>query len=309
MSLRVIYQDILTMEVDALVNSTNPLLVGMSGVDRLVHQAGGEALEAECEALAGTCVLGKSLHTNAYNLPCRYIIHTMCPDWDGGENGEEAILRSCYWTALAEAETLNCMSVAFPLISAGTMGYPVSQALEVAVTAITEYLALYGDLEVYLVLYGEVVRRIARSMMGELDNYIDVTLQKLPPESDDATLEQLLENTGEGFVQTLTGFIDAKGLKDSQVYKRAGVSKGTFNKIINGGTKKPSIETVSALAIALELTYDEAVTLLASAGMTFSYSSKFDIIVSYFLKHGIYDIWRLDEQLLKYGCKSLLGIE
>ena len=163
-------------------------------------------------------------------------------------------------------------------------------------------------MEVYLTLHEGVVTRIANEMFGELDTYISSTYK--PAElSNTADLEYLINHTGEDFVSMLTRIIDKKGLTDAQVYKKAGVSKGTFNKIINGGTKKPSIETVAALAMALELSYDEAVKLLASAGMAFSNSSKFDIIVSYFLKSGDYNIWKLDEQLIKYGYKSLLGIE
>ena len=308
MPLHVIEKDITTLEVDAIVNSTNEYLIGFSGVDNIIHDIGGEELEKECEPLRETCFLGESIYTNAYNLPCKYLIHTITPGWRGGHNGEAAILRSCYRTALEKAVELKCKSVAFPLIAAGSMRYPIVNALEIAITSIREYLSFYSDMDVYLTLYGDVVTMIARSMYGDLDSFVGTTYK--PANKDSVkNLDELVNKTGEGFVTMLTRLIDEKGLTDAQVYKKAGVSKGTFNKILNGGTKRPSIETVSALAMALELSYDQTVQLLASAGMAFSDSSKFDIIVRYFIENGEYNIWKLDEQLIKYGYPPLLGAE
>lgn len=306
MPLHVIEKDITTMEVDAIVNSTNTSLIGFSGVDRIIHNLGGEDFENECFTKRDTCFLGESTFTKAYNLKCKYVIHSITPGWFGGREGEAAILRSCYKTALEQAEELKCKSVAFPLIAAGSMGYPIPEALEIAVTSIREYLTLYSDIDVYLTLYGEVVTAIAKTMFGDLDAYVKDTFE-VASEDQVADLDELINHTGETFVEMLTRLIDERGLTDAQVYSRAGVSKGTFNKILNGGTKRPSIETAVALAMALELSYDQTVELLSTAGMAFSNSSKFDIIVSYFIKTGNYDIWKLDEQLFKYGFKSLLG--
>ena len=306
MPLHVIEKDITTLKVDAIVNSTNELLVGFSGVDRIIHDIGGAELEKACDPLRNTTFLGESIETKAFNLNCTYLIHTITPGWLGGKDGEAAILRSCYKTALAKADELKCKTVAFPLIAAGGMGYPIPNALEIAVTSINEYLALYSDMDVYLTLYGEVVTEIAKAMFGDLDAHITATLKVADGKEN---LDELVKHTGENFVSMLTRLIDERGLSDAQVYKKAGVSKGTFNKIINGGTKRPSFETVVALAMALKLSYEDSVALLATVGMAFSNSSKFDIIVSYFLKNKEYDIWKLDEQLIKYGYKSLLGIE
>jgi len=307
MPLHVIEKDITTLKVDAIVNSTNEELFGFSSVDRIIHDIGGIELENACKPLRNTVFLGESISTAAFNMDCKYIIHSITPGWFGGRTGEAAILRNCYRTALEVADDLHCKTVAFPLIAAGSMGYPIPNALEIAITSIKEYLSLYSDMDVYLVLYGEVVREIAKAMYGDLDKHITQTYTQSLKESPN--LEELINHSGEDFVSMLTRLIDERGLKDSHVYKKAGVSKGTFNKIINGGTKKPSIETVCALAMALELSYEETVKLLASAGMAFSNSSKFDIIVSYFLKNGDYNIWKLDEQLYKYGYKTLLGTE
>jgi len=146
MALNVLYKDITTVAADAVVNSTNPELVGYSGVDAQLHALGGEAFERECREKAGILVPGEALFTNAYNIPARYVIHTFIPAFRGGKYGEAAILSSCYRRCLETADGLGCRSVAFPLIAAGSMGFPIPKALEIAVTAVSEYLELYSDM-------------------------------------------------------------------------------------------------------------------------------------------------------------------
>lgn len=308
MPLHIIEKDITKINVDAIVNSTNRHMVGFSGVDSLLHEIGGKPFDEECEKLAYSCDLGQSVYTNAYNLPCKFIIHTMSVGYQGGNKGEAAIIRSCYWTALSAAEDLGCRSVAFPLISAGSLSFPIPKALEIAVTTISEYLSLYTDMEVYLTIYGEAAKEIAKSMSGELEAHIKETY-KAASFDNLHSLEELVNNTGKEFADMLIGFISQSGMTDSQVYKKAHVKKAAFNKIINGDTKKPTMETAIALAMALGLSYEDTAALLASAGMAFSNSSKFDIIAEYFLKNNNHDMWEFNEQLIKYGYKSIIGAE
>lgn len=306
MGLKVLFDDITTLEVDAVVNSTNSRLIGFSGVDLQIHQLGGAELEEACAPFSGKLTLGEAVSTRAFHMPCKYLIHTASAYWKGGKGGENAIQRSCYRKALEEAERLKCRSVAFPLIGAGNNGLPVPAALENAVTVISEYLSLYSDMEVYLVLHGEVVKAIYDAKIEELDRYIEGNFR---PESAPEPLEEAVNRSGESFTDMLIRLMNQRDMTDVQVYKAAGIQKGTFNKIINGGTKRPSAETLAALAMALKLSYEEAVLLLASCGMAFSAASKFDVIVSWFIRTGNYDIWELDQQLFKYGCKTLLGAE
>ncbi len=305
MPLKILIQDITTVKVDAIVNSTNEDFVGYSGVDAIIHDIGGEGLERECRILRknGGVYPGQSTFTKSYNLPCKYIIHTISPEWIGGLMGEDAILRSCYRTSLIVAEELHCQSVAFPLLAAGSMGYPIHKALEIAVTTINEYLSVYSDISVFLVLYGHVNKFIAESMYGDLDEYVSERFKQSVPTKK--TLAEEIGKPSEELSDMLRRIIKEKGLSDPQVYHRAQIKKNSYNKIINGETKKPSMETMARLAMALKLTYKEACELLASAGMAFSDSSKFDIIVSYFLKNKDYDLYKLDEQLLKYGFQTL----
>ncbi len=308
MSLTVIHKNITVVEADAIVNSTNPELTGYSGVDELLHSLGGPELEAECREKRGLLKPGEAIWTHAYNIPARYLIHTCIPRYVGGKRGEAAILRSCYRSSLELADSLGCSSAAFPLIASGNMGFPIPRALEIAVSAITEYLQLYTDMDVYLVIYGEAAKRIALSMAGDLDGLIKGGLK--PAGSEEKSLDQMIKEQSEGFVDMLYRYMNEKGVsKPSQLYKEACVSKSAFSKLVSGGVAKPSMETVVGLSFALKLTYEEAVPFFSAAGIALSSANKYDIIVTYFLKNRIYDIWEFNEQLLKYGYSRLIGAE
>ena len=310
MSLTVLYKDITTVEADAVVNSSNPLLYGFSGGDALLHELGGAEFEKECAEKAGTLVPGEAVFTHAYNIPAKYVIHTHIPAFRGGVNGEAAILRSCYRSSLELAEQLGCRSVAFPLIAAGSMGYPIPKALEIAVVSISEYLQLYGDLDVFLVIHGGAASEIAQSMMDDLDGYVQDHFGTGLNDGEPKTLEELIADQGETFVEILYRYMNEKGIdKPSQLYKAAHVSKQAFSKLTGGSVGKPSMETAVGLAFALQLTYEEAVPFFSAAGIALSDASKYDIIVKFFLQQRNYSIWEFNEQLLKYGYSKLIGAE
>ena len=329
MPLEIVRNDITKMAVDAIVNAAKESLLGGGGVDGCIHRAAGPELLQECRTLGG-CRTGEAKITGAYRLPCRYIIHTVGPVWNGGKYGEREQLASCYRTSLALAKEHGCETVAFPLISSGIFGYPKDQALRVAVDTISEFLA-ENDMTVYLVIFSRAAYQIGNKLFADIaayidDHYVDAhtdsrreRLRRMsvlegralsagaaaaPMVADN--LDDLLAHLDAGFSETLLKLIDHSGKKDSEIYKKANVDRKLFSKIRNNPDYKPSKATAIAFAIALELNLDETRDLVARAGYALSASSKFDVIIEYFIRQKKYDIFEINEALFAFD-QSLLG--
>lgn len=138
-TLRAVQADITTLNVDAIVNAANEALLPGGGVCGAIHRVAGPELQQECRRLGG-CRTGEAKLTKGYHLPARYVIHAVGPVWHGGQQGEAALLASCYRHALQLADDTEVRTLAFPSISTGIYGYPLEEAANIAVAATCHYL-------------------------------------------------------------------------------------------------------------------------------------------------------------------------
>ena len=318
MPLFIVKNDITKLNVDAIVNAANNTLLGGGGVDGCIHRAAGRGLLKECKTLGG-CETGDAKITSGYKLPAKYVIHTVGPIWQGGNFGEREKLISCYKKSLTLAKEHMCETVAFPIISSGAYGYPKAEAFRIATDTVLEFLA-ECDMTVYIVVYDKNSYEPDRRIISELSQFVNTnyavypkmaTLYRSAPLTtceccNDMSLSDVLDSIDESFSQMLLRKIDEKGMTDAECYKKANIDRKLFSKIRNDICYKPSKSTALAFAIALELSLSETEDMLKKAGFALSHSNKFDIIIEYFIKHGNYNIFEINEALFAFD-QSLLG--
>jgi O-acetyl-ADP-ribose deacetylase (regulator of RNase III) len=163
--LAVVEGDITRQRVDAIVNAANTTLLGGGGVDGAIHRAAGPELLAECRTLGG-CATGSAKITRGYQLPARWVIHTVGPVWRGGRHGEDDLLASCYRSCFALVEQYGIKTVAFPSISTGAYGFPMERAARIAVREAKNFLARNRSVEkVLLVCFGAEALKIHQAAL------------------------------------------------------------------------------------------------------------------------------------------------
>lgn len=334
MPLEIVLNDITKVHADAIVNAANSTLLGGGGVDGAIHRAAGPELLEECRTLGG-CATGQAKITKGYKLPAKYIIHTVGPVWQGGNNNEEKLLKDCYKNSLALALEYKLESIAFPLISTGAFGYPIDKGLKTAVSVIGDFL-LRHEMKVILVIYDKATFVLPEKLLSSLTQYInDKYIGEQPFHHGDKIetkfqlkksyleapepfvaevtsvrkhkrrLDDVVKNMDETFSQMLLRLIREKGMTEAETYKKANIDRKLFSKIRNDIDYKPSKPTAIAFAIALELNLDETKDLLLKAGYALSHSSKFDIIIEYFIEEGNYNIFEINEALFAFDQKLL----
>ncbi|HEY0069222.1 MAG TPA: O-acetyl-ADP-ribose deacetylase [Chloroflexia bacterium] len=166
----IVQGDITRMAVDAIVNAANNSLLGGGGVDGAIHAAAGPGLLAETRTLGG-CPTGEARITGGYNLPAKWVIHTVGPIWRGGDNDEDALLASAYRNSLKLADEQGVRTIAFPSISTGAYGFPVERAARIALREISDFLAAGPQSveQVVLVAYGERTYRAYTAALEEIN--------------------------------------------------------------------------------------------------------------------------------------------
>lgn len=234
----------------------------------------------------------------------------------------------------------HCRSVAFPLISTGNYGFPKDKALQIAVSAFSAFLTAH-EMQIYLVVFDRNSFRLSEKLFHSVASYIDENYVQLHKKAaygaglqrnirrrdaecssvleeanscqpmaaampGAASLEDMLRETDAGFTETLLKLIDKTGRKDSEIYSKANVSRQHFSKIRNNPDYRPTKATALAFAIALELDLDQTRDLIGRAGYALTNSSKFDVIIRYFIEHGNYDMMQINTTLFEFD-QSLLG--
>jgi len=159
--------DITKLDVDAIVNAANTSLLGGGGVDGAIHRAAGRQLLAECRTLNG-CRTGEAKITKGYNLPAKFVIHTVGPVWNGGTNKEELLLENCYKNSLSLAVEHGIKTIAFPAISTGVYSFPVERASQIAVNTAKEFLENNPSIEqVIFCCFDESTLNIYKKLLNQ----------------------------------------------------------------------------------------------------------------------------------------------
>lgn len=434
MPFEILRDDITHTKLSALVCPSGTDLVPQGGVSAAIFTAAGPKLLREARKVA-FCPEGGAVLTRGHDLGAKYIIHTAGPKWQGGDQGEEGLLRSCYRSCLTLAKNSGITSVAFPLISSGSFGYPKQEALHIATEEIGSFLLENEDMLVHLVIFDSDAFRAGSSMFDRIHSYVDehyvgshsysrgdslmqsqlreamaqagitetpllmnrplvvhpeakpkkaelcphchqpsragarfcghcgkallksspcpavtapdssaepktmlydgaaartkkarklwpvpeeapVRASSAPPPAAPAmpirepaapkTLENRLKHLSDPFSTYLLHLIDLSGKTDSEVYKKANIDRKLFSKIRSNPDYQPKKTTAIAFAIALELNLDDTADLLQRAGYALSPANKFDLIISYFIETGNYNIFEINEALFCFD-QQLLG--
>lgn len=343
MPFNIIRNDITSMKVDAIVNAANSELKQGGGVcGRIFFAAGEQEMTEACDAI-GSCPPGSAVITPGFNLPAEYVIHTVGPIWQGGKQGEEQVLRSAYRSSLELAQKHKLKSIAFPLISSGIYGYPYEEAFAVALDEINRFL-FQNDLDVTLVMFDQTAFALGFKLRSDIESYIDdhyvdehldlsrrrrdhnrprPSAHKVFEEPKQVTEERpcygpplfQLADEVQGFEfpkektfsEELLTLIDARGMTDTETYKRSNIDRRLFSKIRSNRRYAPSKSTVLALTIGLRLSVHDAQDLLSRAGFAFSPCDKRDLIVRYYLERGDHDIAKVNAALYDFD-QELLGV-
>ncbi|MEE3393486.1 MAG: macro domain-containing protein [Lachnospiraceae bacterium] len=343
MPFSIVRNDITKIKADVIVNTANPLPRYASGTDYAIYKAAGEEELLKERKKIGIIEAGKVAVTSANKLDAKYIVHTVGPSWEGGENGEFEILRSCYLNSLAKADELKCNSIAFPLIATGVYGFPKDKALSIAIQCFSEFL-LEHDMDIVMVVFDSKAFELSGRILNDVSSYVDenyvykrhedeygvsgtyltsnyssrrrreLRLEEIRTKENKThskeytsdSVDNALSVDSENFHDMLFRLIDESGMTDPEVYKNANMDRKMFSKIRSNPNYTPRKKNIVGLCFALKLSKDDTDELLKRAGIALSPGNRFDVIISYFINHKIYDVYEVNACLFKYG-EDLIG--
>lgn len=333
MPFNVVRNDITKVKADAIVNTANPKPAIGDGTDRAVYEAAGKKELLTLRKNIGDIAPGEARETQALKLKAKYIIHTVGPVWRDGKHGELAILRSCYDNSLELAKSLGCKSIAFPLISSGSYGFPKDKAIEIATHEIESFLK-HNDMKVTLVLFDKESFVISGPKFRDIVAYIDQHYVEEAREKeyveypygnlrrerlndfnihyDKAKLalpediEDFIGQQGLTFQERILKIMEERGLEGTDVYKKQHlITKKVYSDFKNNRDYHPNKYTAIAFCLALELDLDGTLEILNSAGWTLSSSRKEDLVVRWHIAKGDYKISSINATLKSVGLKDL----
>lgn len=286
--------DLVEMNVDAIVNAANVNLKMVEGVGRAIyHKAGDKKLALACNQI-GHCDTGKAVVTESFDLTnCKYIIHAVGPIYVNGKHEEEKNLISAYNSSFQILSEKGGHSIAFPLLS-GEFSYPLKDCYEVAYKTILKYTKAHLNDKVYLVMYKNFPETIDDGFQEKLTNFVTSNYRS---SVNREIIEPVKSNAS--FVKLLNKF--QKKISDEDLAFYSDLTLNYIKKLKTETALIPSKPIVFALAIALKLDENELNKFLKELNYTFGSNQLLDLIVSYYIRNELYDIYKLNNALFNYN--------
>lgn len=315
MPLRIVINDITKVKADIIVNSANPRPIHGGGIDGAIYKAAGEQELLAARKAIGRIERGNIGVTEAFGLEAKYIIHAVGPRWQGGNEKELKVLETCYRKSLEEVEKRKLSSIAFPLIGTGKNGVPQELALSIALTVFCDWLAV-ESISIFVAVTSDRLFEMAQKKIAEFKSLIvnkDVNFEteieyltsredELEKQKDELLSKYVQRKT---FGDKLQELIAAKGMKNSDVYNKAGIDRKYFSNVCNRNKHRPSKKRVYLLSLALELDLEETKDLLARAEWASEPQKEMELIVQEAILNRKYDIFALNEELERKTGKIL----
>lgn len=318
MPFKILRHDITQMTSDILVLTHSAQEPYSGRLEQAFLERGGPGFKEALKGLKRD--KNQSLWVSAgYDLRSQYVFHVYIKPYQGSSK-DKSMLKHAYEACLVQMMSLECSTIAFPLIGTGVLGYPYPLALQVAQETLKEF-AAKNDVSISLVVYDDNAQTIFLANEEELIQYLkssvlhnemrhERSFERMLKSSsvivqEKSMLNDSLDDLDDPFSVVMFRHIDTLGLSDSDVYRRANLDRRLFSKIRSNPQYQPSKNTAISIGLALKLDLDEFESFIACAGYTLSSSQIFDMIIRYHIENELYDIHEINLALYKFTEKTL----